>query len=85
MDTPRHHEHGVECSFGSPTCPAFAAPPERVPLVKLCARHSFRLFLNAFGTLLDLSGKLYPKWSAETLSSARECEACQRRSRASLQ
>lgn len=42
----------------------------------LCWRHELRLMIAAVGSLLDLSGRLYPKWSGEILLDARHCPRC---------
>ena len=44
--------------------------------VKMCRRHSVQLFVAAFGTLLDLSGRLYMKRSRAILDEARKCPKC---------
>lgn len=46
----------------------------------LCWRHETRLILVAFGSLLDLTGKIYPKAGMLVLGQARDCKRCQRKS-----
>lgn len=45
-------------------------------MTKLCWRHSLRLFWAAWSTLLDLSGKVYMRWSRKILADAHQCERC---------
>lgn len=46
---------------------------------RLCLRHTVDLYSAAFGSLLDLTGRSYAKWSVRVLNEARACERCLRR------
>ena len=45
----------------------------------MCARHQWRLFLAAYGSLLDLTGRSYARFSRVVFADARECARCQAR------
>jgi hypothetical protein len=49
-------------------------------MTSLCWRHSFRLHVLAFGTLLDISGRLYPRLARKVFDDAHKCPDCIRKS-----
>ena len=42
----------------------------------MCWRHSLRLFFAAYGSLLDITGRSYLRFSRRVLDDAVDCEAC---------
>jgi hypothetical protein len=44
----------------------------------MCWRHQARLFWAAWGSLLDLSGREYPRLARIIHAQARDCERCTR-------
>lgn len=42
----------------------------------MCLRHTFDLYLAAFGSLLDLTGKQYLRASRRILNRVRRCPKC---------
>lgn len=43
---------------------------------RLCWRHWLRLYVAAFGGLLDLTGRTYPREARGILADARTCPRC---------
>lgn len=46
--------------------------------MKVCFKHEFQLFVAAFGTLLDLSGKTYLIYGRRILDRTWDCPNCRR-------
>lgn len=53
--------------------------PKRTPdegEIRLCWRHNVRLYAVAFGSLLDLTGRMYLRRATPIMLDARHCPNC---------
>lgn len=45
----------------------------------LCWRHRLKLYQAAFGSLMDLTGKMYVPWAKRIFAEAKLCRRCSER------